>query len=336
MRQMIALAADEDHNEGASTNRWMISYADFITLLFVLFLVLYAKTPKLPAAPAPEPAKQAQVAQPTLPTPPVKAAEPAVIELPVKVADARHEPQVQGPAQPQASVQPPAQPPLPPQIQPQLQPRMQPQDQLPVQSRLPAQPQSPAQSQPQAQAQPRAQMPPQTQPPAQAPAQSQPQSRPIAAPPVAAAPDPQQALLEKLNRSLSEFTGAGNIVTVARKDGIVLEISDTALFASGTAQQVPRAQEIIEKLVAAIGNGRNAVIVEGHTDNVPVKNPQFPSNWELSSARAASVARALQERGVDPDRLTASGMAQTKPRSSNQTEQGRRENRRVSLIILNQ
>jgi flagellar motor protein MotB len=252
----------------------------------------------------------------------VKAAEPAAIELPVKVAEAR----------PPASVEEQIQPQSP--LQPQTQTQLQAQDQPPVQTR----PQPQIQPQPQVQAQLQAQ----AQPQAPAQPQYQPQYRSVAALPVATAqpvtvaPDPQKALLDRLNRSLSEFSGAGNIVMVARKDGIVLEISDTALFASGTAQPAPRAQEIIEKLVAAIGNGKNAVIVEGHTDNLPIRNAQYPSNWELSSARAASVARALQERGVDPDRLTASGMAQTKPRSSNQTEQGRRENRRVSLIILNE
>ncbi|MBV8634840.1 MAG: OmpA family protein, partial [Burkholderiaceae bacterium] len=78
----------------------------------------------------------------------------------------------------------------------------------------------------------------------------------------------------------------------------------------------------------------NRVVVEGHTDNVPIQTTQFPSNWELSAARAASIVRALQERGIAAERLEASGMADTKPKSSNSNAQGRSENRRVSLLVL--
>jgi chemotaxis protein MotB len=247
MRQLIALDDEGDRNDVVDTHRWMVSYADFITLLFVLFLVLYAKLPRHAEAPPPPPRPlQVQVTPEMRPLPAVRPAEaPAVLPL--------------------------------------------------------------------------AQAP-------QAPAGGEaPQS----------VPDPQKTLLDNLAHAFADLVAVGDVTLVSRKDGVVLEISDTSLFASGTAQPAPQAQEIIAKIAEAIGNGGNPVIVEGHTDNVPIKTAQYPSNWELSSARAASVVRALQERGISPERLTASGLAQTKPRSSNDTEQGRRENRRVSLIVLN-
>jgi chemotaxis protein MotB len=115
----------------------------------------------------------------------------------------------------------------------------------------------------------------------------------------------------------------------------LLEIKDTALFASGTAQPALQADGIIAKVSGILAHTTNQVVVEGHTDSVPIQNAQFPSNWELSAARAASVVRALQERGIIANRLSASGLADTQPKSSNDTARGRSENRRVSLLVLN-
>jgi len=246
MRRLASLEGEEDREDMAGANRWMVSYADFITLLFVLFLVLYAKLPKLTEPPAPQ--------------------------------------------------APPQHAPLTPEMRPVLAPKAM-DAPAPVPEAQPA---------------------------------------PIQGPPQPPAPDPQRILLDKLTRSFADLVAVGNVTLVSRKDGVVLEISDTSLFASGTAQPAAQAQEIVAKIAEAIGAGKNSVTVEGHTDNVPIKTAQYPSNWELSSARAASVVRALQEHGISPERLTASGLAQTKPRSSNDTEQGRRENRRVSLIVFNE
>ena len=78
------------------------------------------------------------------------------------------------------------------------------------------------------------------------------------------------------------------------------------------------------------------VVVEGHTDNLPISNPQFPSNWELSGARASSVVRLFIETGVDPRRLTATGYADQRPVADNASPDGRQRNRRVAITIESQ
>ncbi len=142
--------------------------------------------------------------------------------------------------------------------------------------------------------------------------------------------------MEELAHTFSDLVDEGEISLVTREEGVLLEIKDTALFASGTAQPAVQAAGIIGKICDVLVKNTNQVVVEGHTDNVPIQNAQFPSNWELSSCvRAASVVRALQERGIGAKRLSASGLADTKPKSPNDTARGRSENRRVSLLVLN-
>ena len=81
-------------------------------------------------------------------------------------------------------------------------------------------------------------------------------------------------------------------------------------------------------------NPRYDVLVEGHTDDVPIRSAQFPSNWELSASRAASVVHIFTRLGIDPERLAAIGYAENRPISDNTTADGRQKNRRVSLLIM--
>ena len=113
-------------------------------------------------------------------------------------------------------------------------------------------------------------------------------------------------------------------------------MEEKLLFKSGSAVVDPKGVEALSKVAAVLNSTPDVnVVIEGHTDSVPIHTAQFPSNWELSSARAASIVRALQELGISPNRLAASGLAETRPKSSNETAQGRSENRRVSLLVLN-
>ncbi len=148
--------------------------------------------------------------------------------------------------------------------------------------------------------------------------------------------DKQQLLLQELARTFTDLVQDGEVTMETRAEGVLLDVKDSALFASGTAQPAPQANAIVDKIADILAKNDNNVIVEGHTDSVPIRTAQYPSNWELSSARAASIVRALQERGISPDRLSASGYADTRPKSTNETLQGRSENRRVSLLVLNQ
>jgi chemotaxis protein MotB len=126
-----------------------------------------------------------------------------------------------------------------------------------------------------------------------------------------------------------------DLVTVRRNDlWIEVEIRADILFPSGSAQLAPDAAGVIEQLAGALAGLPNAVRVEGHTDNVPIRNTLFYSNWELSAARAGSVVRMLAAHGVAPGRLAVVGLGQEHPAQTNDTPEGRNANRRVVVVIL--
>ena len=117
-------------------------------------------------------------------------------------------------------------------------------------------------------------------------------------------------------------------------DAVEVQISADILFASGMAEPAPAAVPVLQHLAAALKAWPNAVQVEGHTDNVPVRSGAFRSNWELSGARAGSVVRLFSEHGVDPQRLAVVGYGQYRPLQPNSNAVGRNANRRVAIIIL--
>src|SRR5579872_5067866 len=126
-----------------------------------------------------------------------------------------------------------------------------------------------------------------------------------------------------------------NLVVVRRSDfWIEVEIKTDLLFPSGSAHLGDNAVSVIERLGNSLAPFPNSIRVEGYTDNVPIKNLQFYSNWELSAARAGSVVRVLAKRGVDPARLAVVGYGEQRPVQSNDTAQGRNANRRVVIVIL--
>ncbi len=115
-----------------------------------------------------------------------------------------------------------------------------------------------------------------------------------------------------------------------------IDIKSSILFKSGTAILSEDAEDILASIAAQIKDYPNDVQVEGFTDNVPIKTKNFPSNWELSSARAASVVHLFEEEGVDPKHMQAIGYGEYKPIAENNTAEGRNANRRVNLVILGQ
>ncbi|MBS0580744.1 MAG: flagellar motor protein MotD [Proteobacteria bacterium] len=125
------------------------------------------------------------------------------------------------------------------------------------------------------------------------------------------------------------------VVTIRRNDlWIEVEIRADVLFPSGIAQLSPSAAGVISELSGVLAPLPNAVRVEGHTDNVPIRTAVFYSNWELSAARAGSVVRMLAAGGVAPQRLAVVGLGEEHPAQSNDTAQGRNANRRVVVVIL--
>jgi len=116
-------------------------------------------------------------------------------------------------------------------------------------------------------------------------------------------------------------------------DGIRLNIPNSILFATGESELLGRGPAVIRALGPILAAGGFTVSVEGHTDNVPINTDRFPSNWELSAQRAATVVRVLAEAGINLTRLEAVGYGESRPLVTNETEDGRRENRRVTLLL---
>lgn len=119
-----------------------------------------------------------------------------------------------------------------------------------------------------------------------------------------------------------------------RQNGwIELDIKAEALFDSGSAELRPLAVIKLMKVANILKKVSFPVALEGYTDNLPISTPQYPSNWELSAARAAAVARILTTYGVDPGRITVTGYGEQFPVAENNSDDGRAKNRRVNLII---
>ncbi len=117
--------------------------------------------------------------------------------------------------------------------------------------------------------------------------------------------------------------------------GVTISFMDKVLFDSGSVELKPEAKRILYKIGQILKNIPNHMVVEGHTDNVPIHTPRFPSNWELSAVRAAVVTRYLvDEVGIDPDKIHSAGYGQYKPVVPNDTPEHRALNRRVDIVIL--
>ena len=143
-----------------------------------------------------------------------------------------------------------------------------------------------------------------------------------------------QQVADQVAKAMDDLVKA-NLVMVRRTDfWIEVEIKTDILFPSGSAQLQSSAVGVIEKLGEALAPFPNAIRVEGHTDNRPIKTVAFISNWELSAARAGSVVRVLASKGVEPGRLAVIGYGENRPTHPNDTPEGRNSNRRVVVVIL--
>ncbi len=157
-------------------------------------------------------------------------------------------------------------------------------------------------------------------------------AEPSANPPAPLAPLPPKDTVNPNARAL--FSGLGDAVDVSVVKGrINLRVKDNILFTSGDATLSPAGARVIDQLAGRLQSGDYPIAVQGHTDDKPIHTNQFPSNWELSAARAAAVVQQLIAQGVAPNRLSAVGLANTQPIASNDTAQGRAENRRVDLVL---
>lgn len=143
-----------------------------------------------------------------------------------------------------------------------------------------------------------------------------------------------QRLVSMLNHAMDNFVKNG-VMTVSQTDrGVMLDINASALFLQGEAALSPAAQKTLADVAKVLVDGDQPIEVEGHTDNVPIKTSLYPSNWELSSARASSVVRLFIDQGVVAKRLTVVGSADNHPVLANDTPDGRMRNRRVTITVL--
>jgi chemotaxis protein MotB len=142
------------------------------------------------------------------------------------------------------------------------------------------------------------------------------------------------ALAEQIAGELDSFVGQ-RLVEVSRiGDTVEVAMKSQMLFESGSARLAPQAMPALDSLGRVLAQAGNAIRVEGHTDNRPINTLQFPSNWELSAARAASVVHFLMRLGIEPGRMAAIGYGEHRPVGDNASDEGRQRNRRVTLVIL--
>ena len=148
-------------------------------------------------------------------------------------------------------------------------------------------------------------------------------------------PAPNTEIHNELAAALAPEIARGEVALHEGPDGLVVSLREAGFFPSGSAGLKVDSQPTLARIAAILAERDSNIRIEGHTDNVPIHNSQFNSNWELSTARATEMVRLLiQTYGYDPKKLSAGGYAQYHPIATNTNDVGRTLNRRVDLVIL--
>jgi chemotaxis protein MotB len=134
--------------------------------------------------------------------------------------------------------------------------------------------------------------------------------------------------------ALAPLIREGKVRVTQNSRGVTIDINASVLFALGEAKLTPQSSQALVAIASVLAGDNHDIQVEGFTDNLPIKNTLFPSNWELSAMRAGSVVRLFMDNGIAEERLTAIGQAAKMPVGSNDTPEGRARNRRVNITIL--
>ncbi|MEW5947860.1 MAG: flagellar motor protein MotB [Thermodesulfobacteriota bacterium] len=143
---------------------------------------------------------------------------------------------------------------------------------------------------------------------------------------------------EEIKKSLeAKEKGLNQAVSISIDErGMVISIADKVFFDTGLATIREDVKPVLDEIARTLLRAPNHIRIEGHTDNVPINTPQFPSNWELSTARASAIIRhLLTYHPFDPRKLSAAGYGEYRPVAPNDNEDGRSKNRRVDIVILN-
>jgi chemotaxis protein MotB len=134
---------------------------------------------------------------------------------------------------------------------------------------------------------------------------------------------------------LQKMIDAGQLSVSIEKGRIVINLPDNVLFKTGHANVNAEGQKVLKEIANVLKEFKDRRFqVEGHTDNVPIKSSRYPSNWELSTARALNVVHLMIEEGMNPQNISAAGYGEFQPRADNETAEGRKLNRRIEIIML--
>ncbi len=144
--------------------------------------------------------------------------------------------------------------------------------------------------------------------------------------------------LLQISRDVEKIIEENNISDVVEVThsyrGITVSLKSDILFEKGKADLNPAVYSILDAFVSTIHQSIYQIAVEGHTDSDPIRSPQFPSNWELSTSRASKVVNYYISKGIDPERFRAIGFADTRPKKENTSDENKRANRRVEITFL--
>ena len=138
----------------------------------------------------------------------------------------------------------------------------------------------------------------------------------------------------EIEKRMKDWINKGQIAVRGNEKWLEVEINTGILFSSGSAELSPQARRVLDNLSEVVKESRNPLYIAGYTDDVPINTVKYPSNWELSSARAASVVRLMAEAGINPGRMGVIGFGEFRPVSDNDNPQNRQKNRRVVIRIL--
>lgn len=285
--------------EGEHRDSWLLNYIDILTIILTLFVLLLALQPK------------GQLPQETKPPAPSDAIAESVDNIPASLPATEATPEETQPPMADTPVLV-----------------------LPEQAERPSAPYMPeiTLALPQLFPQP-AGLIEEAAPLAMAESGTPPQQMDAAVEPIPAEEAPEMTPADSMIAQL-EAAGLDERIQVSpQARGIHLEIRDSILFTPASAVLTDQGQALLDGLALIFMRQNYTLSVEGHTDDRPISNTRFPSNWELSTGRASQVARSLIERGIVSERLQAVGYADTRPVSDNQTPEGRARNRRVSLVL---
>lgn len=154
------------------------------------------------------------------------------------------------------------------------------------------------------------------------------------APPHTKTVDLNGAMKEQIEQYVEEAEMQDDVEVELTPRGVVLRVKEGALYQSGSADLDAKSKELLDKIADMQKQFSDSMQIEGHTDNIPIKSRQYPSNWELSTARAITALQYLKdEKGISADKMGVAGYADSKPVDTNDTEDGRNRNRRVEFVF---